>query len=155
MPWLSIIGFFYILWPLCILLSKIIGAKPSIAFNIAHFVTGTSLVLFYLQSKIFARVMTILTHSENIKMILYLAVSLSFGLFLLYDLSKEKDNQILKFGKVSNLIHRKLFHILGFALYTPMHANVMSDRKTFELLLLSQNLVTVLFIYIELLRFNN
>lgn len=36
-----------------------------------------------------------------------------------------------------------------------MHAMVIKDRKVWELLVLSQNLVTVLFIYIELARFIN
>ena len=51
--------------------------------------------------------------------------------------------------------HRKLFHGLGLLLYTPMHAMVLEDRRVFELLMLSQNLVTVFFIYIELARFIN
>lgn len=50
-------------------------------------------------------------------------------------------------------MHRKLFHGLALFLYTPMHAMSMTDRKVFELLLLSSNWVTVLFIYIELARF--
>ena len=36
-----------------------------------------------------------------------------------------------------------------------MHLQSMNDRKVFELLVLSQNLVTVLFIYIEFARFAN
>jgi len=56
---------------------------------------------------------------------------------------------------LSRVTHRKLFHILAFALYTPMHASLLNNRKMFEFLVLSQNCVTVLFIYIELLRYNN
>ena len=51
------------------------------------------------------------------------------------------------------MTHRKLFHILALFLFAPMHAMVLTDRKVYELLLLSQNMVTVLFIYIEIARF--
>ena len=36
-----------------------------------------------------------------------------------------------------------------------MHTQVMKDRRIWELLVLSQNLVTVLFIYIEIARYSN
>lgn len=74
---------------------------------------------------------------------------------ILYDLSNEYDDQILKLTAVSNLTHRKLFHILALFLYTPMHTEVMKDQRVWELLILSQNLVTVLFIYIEIARYSN
>ena len=56
---------------------------------------------------------------------------------------------------MSSVTHRKLFHILAILLYTPMHTEVMNDRRIWELLLLSQNLVTVFFIYIEIARYSN
>jgi len=56
---------------------------------------------------------------------------------------------------VNNLGHRKLFHVLALFLYTPMHTSMLKDRRMFEFLVLSQNLVTILLIYIELTRFAN
>ena len=89
-------------------------------------------------------------------MMKYLAITLACGIVLLYDLSADTDKQFLKLGvQVDNLVHRKLFHILGLILYTPMHSAILDDRRMFEFLLLSQNLVTVLMIYVELARFAN
>lgn len=102
-----------------------------------------------------SRVLTVLTHPTNLKVMMYLAATLLTGLVVLYDMSRQADRQLLKLGKVSNLAHRKLFHVLAFLLYAPMHALCMTDRKVFELLLLSQNWVTVFFIYIELVRFSS
>lgn len=84
-----------------------------------------------------ARVLSVVTYPANIKLIMYLAGTLLMGLVVLYDLSREPEQQLLKLGKVSNLTHRKLFHGLALLLYTPMHAMSMTDRKVFELLLLS------------------
>ena len=89
-------------------------------------------------------------------MTIYLAIVLTIGLALLYDLLKAPDQQLFRLGlTIERLTHRKLFHVLALVLYTPMHATLLNDRKMFEYLALAQNFVTVLFIYIELLRYNS
>ena len=115
--------------------------------------TSGFLLGVYLQEAVLKRVFSVVAHPLNVKLILYLAGMLCTGLALLYDISRPLTEQFMGLGRVSNLTHRKLFHVLAFFLFMPMHAMVLTDRKVFELLLLSQNLVTVLFIYIELVRF--
>ena len=97
----------------------------------------------------------ILTHEENVYMFIYLAVTLAVGLYILYDLSLHPSKQLLSLGPIRSLTHRKLFHVLALILYTPMHLKVIEDRRQYEFLMLSQNWVTVLFIYIELTRYIN
>jgi len=102
------------------------------------------------------RLLTVVLDPPNISMTSYLATSLACGLFLLYDLSREPGEQRLRLGlTLDNLTHRKLFHVLALVIYTPMHAKVLTERTSFEFLVLAQNLVTVLMIYIELIRFAN
>ena len=152
-PWISIICLLAVFLVLRHLLSPCL--KPSTIFNVLLLITLVSLACFYLQDVIFKRLLKILLHQENVYMIAYLAITLSVGLFILYDLSKHWEKQVLELGPITTLTHRKLFHVLALVLYTPMHIRIMEDRKMYEFLMLSQNLVTVLFIFIELTRFIN
>ena len=152
-PWVSLICLLAAFLVLRHLLSPCL--KPSTIFNILLMITLTSLACFYSEDVTFKRLLKILLHQENIYMIAYLAITLSVGLFILYDLSKHWSKQLLELGPITSLTHRKLFHVLGLVLYTPMHLMIMDDRKMYEFLMLSQNLVTVLFIFIELTRFVN
>ena len=114
-PWLSIGVFLILLYLLSCLL------RPATAFALAFLPTIAMLAAFYLRSGVKDRILMILFHRDNIFMINYMAIALLFGLFILYDISQKREDQLLKIGTVSNTTHRKMFHILAVLLYTPMH----------------------------------
>ena len=84
-PWLSIGLYLGLMLPL----SRVF--RPSIAFFVAFVSMLVVFALFYFQSGAVWRLIVILKHPENILMITYLAMTLTCGLFLLYDLSNPVD----------------------------------------------------------------
>ena len=59
------------------------------AFYVCIVLVAGGVIVYYSQSEVFWRVISVLTHEANIKMICYLATTLSIGLFILYDLANE------------------------------------------------------------------
>ena len=94
LPWLSVGIFLCILYLLNSLLRR-----PAIAFALSLLPTMALLVAFCLHyPTVIDRLMVILLHPENISMIFYLAVTLILGLLILFDLTNEYDDQMLKLG---------------------------------------------------------
>ena len=151
LPWAFLLLGIFIWWILGRLLNS------ALAFTVATVVVmGCIATLLTTRPDLLARTVQVVMEPQCIQMTLYLAVTLIIGLAILFDVSHEPHEQVLKLGiKLDNMYHRKLFHVLGLLLYTPMHASIFKDRSMFEFLVLSQNLVTVLMIYIELTRFAN
>ena len=76
----------------------------------------------------------VLSHPANLGMIGFLAMTLTMGLFLLYDLARPPHEQLLTslqlveehyYSGLSQTTVRKGFHLLALVLYTPMHAAVL------------------------------
>ena len=81
-PWLSI-GVF-----LCLMYVLSCVFRPALAFILAFLPTLGMLLAFYLQDGVMDRVLKILLHTENVYLINYMALTLVFGLFILYDMSQ-------------------------------------------------------------------
>ena len=135
-PWASLLLFLASLWILKETIGRLIGIKTSTLSLLLMPFVPPALIAYYLSDdKLFSRLSKVIL--GNGQMIGYLALVLTIGLALLYDLSRPVPDQLLKLGNISRLTHRKLFHLLGFALYTPMHARVIESRRMFEFLVLS------------------
>ena len=82
-PWLSLLAFTLTFSLLSVALSK------KIAFYVSIVLVAGGVIVYYSQSEVFWRVISVLAYEANIKMICYLATTLLIGLFVLYDLTNE------------------------------------------------------------------
>ena len=96
----------------------------------------------------------LMTHPMSVKIILYMAAVLAVGLPFIYSITDVKNPKSY-FYKLPNLTIRKLFHFLAFFCFTPAHLYMVESKEVFRLLVFAFNCVTVLFIFIELVRYSN
>ena len=82
-----------------------------------------------------------------------MAVVLVLGLSFIYSIVGVKNPKSHFYG-ISNLTIRKMFHVLAFICFTPPHAWMLDNKDVFRLLVFAFNCVSVLFIFIELLRYS-
>jgi len=138
--WLDLFVFCATLW----LLRIRIGLGRNLSFA-ASVVVAAVATLCTFDFKLFHE---ILVQGDNPKTIAYFATTLAVGLPILYTTKSIKEG-----GIVPLVMVRKLFHILAFILFAPIHLKMHKSRETFAFLVLAQNLVSVVFIFIEITRF--
>ena len=96
----------------------------------------------------------LVTKPVSIKVIVWMATVLTFGLPFIYSITDIKNPSSI-FYNLNNLTIRKLFHFIAFVCFTPPHAMMLENKEVFRLLVFAFNCVTVLFIFLEFIRFTH
>ena len=112
---------------------------------------AVALVLYISPSNI-SLLWNLLKKPASTKVMFWMATILALGLPAIYSVTDVTNPRSFFFG-LNNLTIRKLFHFLAFACFTPPHAMMLENKDVFRLLVFAFNCVTVLFIFLEMIRY--